>query len=261
METTIFDRLNNKHNIVLVTRCTRSENLPKMFPSVKSATVELGKRGIDVIWAIGVDVFRHGYDVDGFIRYCKECSDYGVNAIWCGVWKSRNEEDYGCSVATGIIKRCKKIASLSNYKLDLAYLLDDDTYLCNGFNFCIENAAHDIPTIWNILWNDDEIKPLQFMFMSNKSPEYCHGVDSAQFVIPVNVLEQVNWYTGGTRIDQKTLANSISRTGQFKYIDIVGCIYNAIKDSERLSYAEYKEHPCAWYHDEANKLTGKQILL
>ena len=256
----MFEKLPIYKSVTLVTRCTRPENLPTMFSSVKFVTERLAAKQIATIWAIGCDSFRYNPDPDEMIRYCNECLDYGVNALWCGTHRSESNEDYGCTVASKIIQRAKILASLNNYQLNLVYLLDDDTYLLDTFVQCIEMADQHIPTIWNIAWGGKVIKPHQFLVVNEKSTEFAHGIDSAQFVIPIDLLEQAGWFTGGMAIDYNTLRNAIGIAKSYKIVDIVGAMYNGI-NSKRWDYDDLStKHPCMWFDHDKNKIIDNMLL-
>lgn len=244
--------------ILLVTRSTRPQNLPEMFTSVNWLTQTL-KKTHQVIWYIGVDRFRSNPSTaDDYKSYVRDCNSWGL-AVLHGEFCSMNNSDYGCSVAANIAKdfdtrRYVEVGVSEEMKDNtLCYLFDDDNTLNWGIAKCFEQAEFICPTLFSMRWKDGKIiTPIQFLLVDQKNPEFCHGIDSAQFIIPLHILRAVGYYTGGMRIDQQTIANSIKYSTSYKILTYIGAYYNSI-NSSRFDYEEITEHPTAWWSVEQDQ--------
>ena len=244
--------------ILLVTRSTRPQNLPEMFTSVNWLTQTL-KETHHVIWYIGVDRFRKNpWSRDAYESYVRDCNSWELTVLH-GEFCSKSHLDYGCSVAADIVKdfdtnRYAEVGVPEDMKDNtLCYLFDDDNTFNWGLSKCFEQAEFICPTLFSMRWKDGQIiTPVQFLLVDQKNPEFCHGIDSAQFIIPLHILRAIGYYTGGLRIDQETIANAIKYSTSYKILTYIGAHYNAI-NSEHFDYDEIAKHPTAWYSVEQDK--------
>lgn len=244
--------------ILLVTRSTRPQNLPEMFTSVNWLTQTL-KETHHVIWYIGVDRFRSNpWTPNDYKSYVRDCNSWGLTVLH-GEFRSMSNSDYGCTVAANIAKdfdttRYAEVGVSEDMKDNtLCYLFDDDNTFNWGLAKCFEQAEFICPTLFSMRWKDGQIiTPIQFLLVDQKNPEFCHGIDSAQFIIPLHILRAVGYYTGGMRIDQQTIANSIKHSTSYKILTYIGAHYNSI-NSEHFDYDEIAKHPTAWYSVEQDK--------
>lgn len=247
--------MENKNTLLLITRCTRPENLPTIFESILKTNAQLDGSNIGVTWYIIADKSRFDkcFIFSDFYRYANECTKkYGIHTeffIGC----SKDEFDYGCSVANVGLYEFDKANDEQTKHNTLVYLLDDDNILHDHFYKCVIKAFDSVknPAIFDITWKDGSfIDPLQFLL--RKSFTHCHGIDSAQMLLPFDLLVEVEGYSGGVKIDCTTLDKIISECNTYTIVDIVGASYNAI-NSKRVSYDEVTEHPTKWYNSEKDE--------
>ena len=246
--------MENKNTLLLITRCTRPENLPTIFESILKTNAQLNGSNIDMTWYIIADKSRFGIgDFSDFYRYANECTEnYGI-ATKFFVGCSKDEFDYGCSVANVGLSEFGKANDEQTKHHTLVYLLDDDNVLHDNFYRCVIKAFEAVknPTIFDITWKDGSfIDPLQFLL--RKSHSHCHGIDSAQMLLPFDLLIEVGGYSGGVKIDCTTLDKILNKCNTYTIVDIVGASYNAI-NSRRSSYDEVVEHPTKWYDSEKDE--------
>ena len=247
--------MENKNTLLLITRCTRPENLPLIFESIIKTKARIYASNIFINWYIIADKSKFPIDMDfsDFYRYADDCTTiYSIDTkffVGCSV----DEFDYGCSVANVGLSEFDKANDSQTKQHTLVYLLDDDNLLHDNFYKCVIKAFDSVknPTIFNITWKDGTfIDPLQFLL--RKSHKHCHGIDSAQMLLPLDLLISVNGYSGGVKIDCTTLDKIINKCNTYTIVDIVGASYNPI-NSKRVSYDEVVEHPTKWYNSETDE--------
>lgn len=201
-----------KSKALIITRCTRQDNLKRVYQSIVEAFANTTNK---YEWVVLFDIFKIENIKSSTFRFLKE-----MGVKW---YIGETKKDHYTELLNEYLKKYKGDATH-------LYLLDDDNLMHPEFTLTL-SATQDV-----ILWHQIRWDWVKFADPNQVQNCNCtHHMDAGQFIISLEKLKGVGYFSGDYCSDGITLDNVLKAGCTWKIINKVLAYYNIIGEFQKSS--------------------------
>ena len=221
-----------KLKILLITRCSRPQNLELMKQSILRS---FNNTKFEPVWFIIFDLNR--VEKDEVLEFKEE---------WIHTKQIKSNIVYACDLLN--IALFDEISNDCIY----SYLFDDDNILMDNMVSLIPIDKHDKIVVWDMYLSKNlPTKSLKKKLKNLEKGAY-GKIDASQFVLPIKQLKEVGGYVQSQGTDGKTF-DKVAEKCKIHYTKKVGAYYNRLTNEghhgtqDSKEEMEDKSRACHWW--------------
>lgn len=211
--------------IILITRCSRVEFLPRIWESIITQASEL-KDEFQFVWFIAFDTNRLSLSsIDR--KFLSDVMNNENNIKVLYTYSSSDDARYGSNIANAVLEH-KSLQELQN--ISHVYLLDDDNTLHPYFSTFIDEYVKDMEKMYfcsqirlNKSTGKTETVEITYDLRAHNALQW---VDSAQILFPYRRLIKEGGFSDGYCIDGLTVSKLLEHNCQYETTPLVAAYYN-----------------------------------